>query len=532
MRWRSLSEALYGALWYLIAAVVLPLIALTTAGLIYFWERGSLLLVLSLWLCAAIAAYAGVRAYRWIICRRRHNAAEPAPDWATRARAQPANDDTPDRLEERADWSARDRQIWDASCTTIEAWLEADIEWSALQAHALELLNNIAREYHRTGRGAQWRFTLPEGLLLMEEVSRRYRRVVAEHVPFADRVTIASMLAIYDRHDQITRSFKWANRVRRLLRLTNPLGALIGELRDQVTDRMFDTVNRATQVTLKRLLLQEVAQVGIDLYSGRLKVSDAELSSYRSNALIAAKDRAAAAIEPLQVLVLGQTNAGKSSLINGLLEHLGAESDLLPTTDAVTVHTLPAGEGMDIHLLDTPGIDSSGDNWALLSELAEQADLVVWVSSATQAARTPTQRLFARIEAAFASHPERRPPPMLLVVTHVDALSPKAEWSPPYDLCSQSPKARQIALALASVRDQIGMDEQVGAVPVCLAPHREAYNVDAVLASITTLTETAAQAQLNRRRVEQSRRPLPWRSRWRQMRKLGVALGNRWSKGR
>src|SRR5262249_24773233 len=95
----------------------------------------------------------------------------------------------------------------------------------------------------------------------------------------------------------------------------------------------------------------------------------------------------------------------------------------------------------------------------------------------------------------------RRPPPVLLALTHVDELRPASEWTPPYDIAAPAgPKAR----AIRAATDAVGRapDLPAGAiVPVAMPPCRAPYNVDALWARIAAELDEAQLVQLDRLRV-------------------------------
>ena len=55
------------------------------------------------------------------------------------------------------------------------------------------------------------------------------------------------------------------------------------------------------------------------------------------------------------------------------------------------------------------------------------------VTPATNPGRKPDVELLDRLKAWFAERPQLNMPPVVVAVNQVDLLSPKAEWSPPYD---------------------------------------------------------------------------------------------------
>ena len=544
------------AVWYVLLVFVLPMITLMGVGLVYLWQNDWFFPVTISWLVVTLSGYA---VYRLWPEHRRSTTAKTAVlnDGSATDVENRLLEDLPTRLDERADWSRVDRQVWQVSVKSIEDILAQKPEWQALPELALDLLTDVSERYgslnlgkqlepdsakrktHKTSR-TQYRFTLPEMLLVLSITSSRYRQLLLSHVPFAEKIRISAILSLYAKQNQILTGASWINNVRRTARLVNPLAAVAGELRDQFTDRIFTSLSDKVQNDLKRLLLQELVQVGMDLYSGRLKSTDEELSIYQSHSQTEDRLARAAPMEPLRVVLLGQVSAGKSSLVNALVDELEAETDILPTTDKTTVHALslpdepdeatPSDEQekssrADVHLIDTVGLVDDNDSIETTLLSAQQADLLIWVTRATQPARAPEAELNKALIQIYLNDPALRPPPVLLVVSHVDKLSPKAEWKPPYDLGSDERKAQNIKLAIDSCRQQIGLHELTPAIPIALAQQHEPYNVDALIAQILLLRSEAVQVQLNRRRLERDANVGGWSDRWDQASKLGTVTG-------
>ncbi|MFM7071435.1 MAG: GTPase family protein [Planctomycetota bacterium] len=136
--------------------------------------------------------------------------------------------------------------------------------------------------------------------------------------------------------------------------------------------------------------------------------------------------------ESVRLLVLGQAKAGKSSLINVLLGEAGARVDVVPCTRSIRRHraTLP-GSTVDFSLLDSPGYGDDALPAEMLDEIQEAAtgaDLVLLVLNATQPARNRDLEMLDAVRLAFADRPERKLPPVLAVLTHIDGLRPVLEW--------------------------------------------------------------------------------------------------------
>src|SRR5690606_2711961 len=139
----------------------------------------------------------------------------------------------------------------------------------------------------------------------------------------------------------------------------NPAVGLLREVERAITSGMQDKLTDQFMRDAQAILLEEVAQAAVDLYSGRLRFSEAELmqielaSEMRDRAQLAQED------DPVRSLVVGEVRAGKSSLISALLGDAGAETDMAPTTDRLTAHEMVIDD-IPARLVDTMGLDGSG----------------------------------------------------------------------------------------------------------------------------------------------------------------------------
>ena len=553
-----LKQLLHGqraAVWYVVLVIGVPLLTLVILGVVKLWQNQWLIPVSIVWLLTTLAGYLAYRYWPGKLHLPPSGKQDADAKDATVTPDQGLLEPLPIRLEERADWTSMDQRVWTRCVQSVEDALAETPDWKAMPELCLAVLTRVSEFYNdeHTDAGSKrffshrksentYSFTLPEVLLVLSVTSGRYRHLLLAHIPFADKIKVSALLSLHARQDQIMRGAGWANNIRRTARLINPLAAVTAELRDQFTNRIFTNLSDKVQRDLKRLLLQEVVQVGMDLYSGRLKSSAEELAGYRSDTVAQDISNKAQPAEPLRVVLIGQVSSGKSSLVNALIMRLEAETDILPTTDRTTVHELawPAVTGgiqqsdvqlpteappEPLHVIDTVGLDESAESISTLSEIAQQADLLIWVARATQPGRAADFQLYRQLQSRFEQDPSRRPAPMLLVLTHVDQLRPKNEWQPPYDLGSDDKKAVNIRLAIDSCQRQIGLPENTAAVPVSLADNHELYNVDEVAAQIMLLHSEATRSQLNRRRTQRHQHSGGWRERWDQASKLGKVTG-------
>lgn len=510
------------ALWYFVLVIFLPAITLVVGGLIYFWQHNLLLIVVVIWL--AISAISYVAFIHWPAKIALQKLANPSNS-ATATSHSTESDSLPQKLAPKSDWSPTDIDVWDRCCLAIEETLTQQLEWQAMPELALSQLARISAEYKGDKKSAALQFTVPELLLVVSVASSRYRQLVVDYVPYIDKISVAKAHTLLSHKENLKSGYKWLNRLRRTTRLINPASAVVSELRDLITNKVFTEANLAIQHDLKRLLLQEVTQVGIDLYSGKLVASEIELAAYRSHSSIKDNERQFIPAEPLRILLIGQSSTGKSSLINALSQELQAEIGVLPVTNQISVHQLQFDDSTMVNLIDTPGIDGVDETRSQLLNEALEADLIIWLVKATQPARAPDQEVYSKLQATWTDNSARLPAPMIMALTHIDQLSPKSLWEPPFDLSGVDQKSKSIVAAANSAQMNIGLPDDMPTVPLYLGGKHDQYNVDAVAAQIMMLTDKSLNVQRNRRRLELGASAISWRDRWQQTKKLGRVLG-------
>ena len=87
---------------------------------------------------------------------------------------------------------------------------------------------------------------------------------------------------------------------------------------------------------------------------------------------------------------------------------------------------------------------------------------------------------------------------MMLVMTHIDRISPVKEWAPPYDLGQlDNVKASNIRQALTHVSQTLGFGDDLR-IPVSLRENTACYNLDAIWSAIGALLDDAQLTALDR----------------------------------
>lgn len=398
------------------------------------------------------------------------------------------------------DWSEEERRIWDNLNASINQKLQQNNDWLALKDHGLALALEVAQAYGKQ----ELDFTVPEGLTMLEEISRRYRKVLNEHLPAIDKISISQAKRLYDFHDKYgaaaKETYKYGMLAWRALRMTNPITGLASEIRGKLLGSMSDQALAAMQNKAKRALLQEVVKVGIDLYSGRFVIEQSQVG----NSKVYQQDDTQLAIppEPVRVCLVGQVSVGKSSLVNALIKSMGAEQDPLPSTHTVGVYPCVIDGEEQLRLIDMAGLD--GSQTALKNTLTEitQSDLVLWVFKANQPSRQLDIALQQQLDAFYADKKNisRKKPQIIGVLNQVDKLKPIHQWAPPYHLNDNAnAKVKNINDALAFNRSTLGL---TNLYPLALPENKPSWGLDSLEAEIQAQYEHAKNVQLNRRRTD------------------------------
>ncbi|EIC21871.1 GTPase family protein [Thiorhodovibrio frisius] len=375
-------------------------------------------------------------------------------------------------------------------------------------------VNAVASAYAPDDEAAVLNFTLPEVLLMLEEVARRLRHILSDELPVLRHLRLSWAAR---GSDLIGRGLKPARGLAnawRVMRLADPLGAVIAEVRSLVIEQGVTLLGREARAVMATLLVREVGEVAIELYSG----------AYRQRAEPPpqglGRQRYQAATGPLRVLVTGQRNSGKSSLVNALLGRELAAVGLTQTTSDWTLYQAPpllaeqdaaaesanparagapvgmSAEAQPWELIDSPSLAVQSDA-AWLGQLRE-ADLVIWVVAAHRADRAPDQRALNAMREQVAADVRLRPVPLVLVLTHADRLEPVLDWQPPYDpIRGQGAKERNMARALHAASTALAIAPE-RALLVALGENRPAWNLPALRQQLRTRWPEAEQKRLER----------------------------------
>jgi predicted GTPase len=474
--WREIGSI---ALW------MVPLLLLLPLGLVFLWQQGWIV-----WWSAVLVVLGGCG----FLLRRRSPAGGSAEGYASAGAS--TLEGTPS-----ADWGPKEVRAWQlvtdqARSAPPLTLTDRDEAWRLV----LETLDMVARFYHPDAPDARWRLTLPEGLLLAERVARDLRGASLRYIPGVGTIRISTLLkgqelyeAYGDAGRTVLKTTRWARRGIGLA--VNPLNLLVTELGNLLTGKLGAAAWERIRADLTRLLVEESGRAAIDLYAGRLRLTPEELAA-RAEPVVPPKP------EAVQVLITGQVNAGKSSLLNALTGEAHRRTGITPSRDSAGSVPVERPEKPPLLLTDLPGLGHDGRGEAALQAQADRADMIVWVVSATDPGREADLKQWRALRAGWAADPDRRPPVLLLAVTHIDLLPPRREWLPPYDLADA---ARPKSAAIVRLMEELALlfDLPVGQiVPLSLRAGQPAYNADLVWALVDAHQSEARHHLLDRRHAE------------------------------
>lgn len=467
--------------------IALPWLSLIALGIVWLWQGGHV------WIWALAAAAIGLLSWPlWYSVKRRST-----------EEARTALDDL---AQPSGEWHVAERDAWSLVLAIADETAPLNFtEIDPLIAVARQTFEAVARCFHANAEDAWARFSLPEALLLAERLCRDVRREALRRIPGVRGVKLSQFLWLQsqsERYGPVVRlGWKLGHGLWRAVRAANnPLQAVGQEVSGRVFDRTAGILSLRMRSYATRLFVLEIGRAAIDLYSGRLALSQEEIRTAQQ------RDMAGATVDPVmpvRILIAGQVSAGRSSLLNALAREVRGAVGPVPTTATATEFLLDQDGRPSVVLVDIPGLDGSAAVTEELLSQAERADLVLWVASATQAARANDRSALVTLRAKGDAQLTRRPAPILLALTHIDQLRPGSEWTPPYDIATPTrPKAQAIRAAMDSIARVLDLSVDA-IVPVAVPPGLAPYNLDALWARIALAIDEAKLVQLDRLRFNE-----------------------------
>ncbi|MBW4685432.1 MAG: GTPase family protein [Komarekiella atlantica HA4396-MV6] len=327
-------------------------------------------------------------------------------------------------LQEIVKAAQSDRPIWE--------------DWQTFWTRCQDLVVAIAQIYNPEVQYPLLNIYVPQAYGLIRGTVDDLDQWMQKLSPVLNQVTVGQAYQAYEVYRKLEPSARKFWRVWNWAQwLLNPVAAVAKQASQGYS-------NRATQellVNLSQLLreaaLRNLCQQAIALY-GRSKLPTSAsvatpIPKAKTQALrdILTQAEPAEAVEqkPVNILLVGRTGSGKSSLINTLFQADLAAVDVLPSTDRIQNYHWQTQSGETLTLWDTPGYEQANraDLRKLVLDYATNADLLLLVTPALDPALQMDVDFLQDMETEVADLPA------IAIVTQVDRLRPIREWQPPYD---------------------------------------------------------------------------------------------------
>jgi predicted GTPase len=335
-----------------------------------------------------------------------------------------------------------------------------------------KLSHELATYYHPDAADPFSSLTVPELAAAIRLVADDLEQIVLNSLP-------GSRLLTVNQWRSFGKTPKWANQIRNSIWagsiLINPLNIARYGLSRRTIDKVSSGIQSELLATIYLRFIRQVGFYLIEMNSGRLRGGADEYRSAFEAAGKAMDDPKTSQSHTITIGFIGQTSAGKSSLIDGITKSPRTESNPQQHTKSIlrhahTINPTPTSPAINIVLMDCPGYNPSGTSNRQMNQIQTviaESDIILLALDAATDERSADVETLQKITGRFEKIPHLKCPPIIAVLTHIDLLPPADVWSPPCDLeTPKSPKEKFIAAAIEHNDHRFG-NAIAGTVAVC-----------------------------------------------------------------
>ena len=380
-------------------------------------------------------------------------------------------------------------------------------DWQTFWQRCLELVSAIAQAYNPEVKRPLLSIYIPQAYGLIRGTVDDTDRMMQKLSPVLNRVSVGQGVEAFEVYRKLEPSARKLGKVFNWSQwFINPAAAAA----KQATKKFNNQANQELLLNFAQLIrevaLRNLAQQAIALYGDETitlpeVAPDAALPKAKTQTikeiLESAQPQAKIAQKPVNIILVGRTGAGKSSLINTLFQAEQAEVDVLPSTDKIKNYTWKTPTEEVLNLLDTPGYEQVNrpELREQVLDYAATADLLLLVTPALDPA--------LQMDLDFLQTLKQDLPDLsaIGIVTQVDRLRPIREWNPPYNWQEGlQPKEKSIRDAVTYRVEQLGniCDLILPIVTEDQTNNRTAWNVEALSLELIQAIAPTKQLRLAR----------------------------------
>ncbi len=314
-------------------------------------------------------------------------------------------------------------------------------DWNIFWLRCQTLIGAIAQVYYPQTEQPLLNIYIPQAYKLLRGTVDDLDQWMQRLAPALNQVTIGQAYQAYEVYQKlepsarkIWQAWNWAQW------LLNPAAAIARTATQRTSSRATQELLSNLSQLMREAALRNLGRQAIALYSGsaspnleETSIAQPILPKAQTQTLrdIISQANPSQTVEqtPVNLLLVGRTGAGKSSLINTLFVEAQAEVDALPSTDRIQDYHWQTSTGEALTLWDSPGYEQV-DRAELRDQVldhAAHADLVLLATPALDPALQMDLDFLRDLQAEIPDLPT------IAIVTQVDRLRPIREWQPPYD---------------------------------------------------------------------------------------------------